>query len=1026
MVDRRRIVAPVTAALLLLVAAPAHAKRIKDIEHTTARQREGNDYLRHGKPLAALQLFGLKAAALNNPSKPPKLDLAKATSAERALCAYALLRIGHHKLARKAVKGCEKVPCVLAAAAIEAQSGSRKARLKLLAAAFKKHKSPTLQVEMGHALHEVGQRFAGRRLLDPLADAYQDGQLKAIEELVAVARSLALNGYFKDANEVLAEAAEGATTEPERLLVELHWGLLFLSKYNYRDADVSLSRVLKIDPFHPEATVAMARIDLGSDNDVRKARARLDALLKRQPNNPSALAMRAEVAIRDEELPAARGFVDKALKLRPDHPEALHALAAVALRMDDGKTFQKTEKTALKHDPGDGELYLKAAHYLELGHRYPEVLKLLQTALKKNPELWQAHAQLGMSYARVADDKNAAKHLALAFDNDPFNVRTANILNVLYDGVLKQMHILKGEHVDLRVHRRNRKALERTMLPFLQDSYELLAKKYGMAAKKPLQVEIFPTTEQFSVRTVGLPRLGAHAVCFGHLITSRSPHERPFNWKMVLHHEMSHVFHIQASGGRVPRWLTEGVAMMESAWMDPTWHIVAERRAYDRLKAGGLAKIATFNLAFSQARSMQGIVDAYYQAMLLVRFLNEKWGFSRINQLIKAHGKGGQDTTKLVKKIYGKSTEQLDEAFAAWLDDQLDRYDRDFRPAPEVLKVRLAKEWKGDGRHREGLRKALLLMDKADLGGARQTLQRAVMGRQDGKGKLVVPPLDKRYVDPVLLTTEEGCAAAYLLMDLALAHRDRREAVYLAQQLSKGRDGLCDGVVQRLIQAKVAHKEGRHDEAKQHFEKAHERDPRDGSVLAMWLRATRKKERALRIELARKMIALMPNDTLGPLMLATQSWRDLAADLGLPAPAAIGDKVDGPKTAGGPANPLKTALRAVGQKVQQANAAASPLPKKKLDAATKKQRIGDLKLAARRLEEVVPTRRASVLYEARLAVAQGRLKWALPIYRDAAGRAASEAQRAEVWCELAVVAERAAAKDDAAEAKRRCAAARAQ
>ena len=83
-----------------------------------------------------------------------------------------------------------------------------------------------------------------------------------------------------------------------------------------------------------------------------------------------------------------------------------------------------------------------------------------------------------------------------------------------------------------------------------------------------------------------------------------------------------------------------------------------------------------------------------------------------------------------------------------------------------------------------------------------------------------------------------------------------------------------------------------------------------------------------------------------------------------------------------------------------------------------------MELAAKRLEEVIPTRRPSVLYEARVAVAQKRLKWSLPIYREAARRSDTAKLRAEVWCELVVVAKKAGAKDDAAEATRRCDAAR--
>jgi len=1070
-IDRLCLLATTVAATVLFsttLVPQAHARRLKDIQRETPKLREGRDYLLHGKPFQTLKVFGLDPNQLaakpaskvadksvknvadksvknvadksvkNVADKSVKsavkrvraADLVrklpkKMTAAERSIVARSFARLGRYKAARLVIRSCKSVDCGLAAARIERLSGSRKSLLKVLGKAQKKHpKSIQLTVELGRALYDVGQKYAARRLLDPIADLYQGGQVKRIADIVAVAESLALNSYFKDANDVIAEANEGATGDAERLLVELRWGLLFLSKYNFRDADLSLEKVLKIDPFHPEATVAMARIDLHSDNDVRKARKRLDKLIARQPRHPAALAMRAEVALRDEEPKQARRFADRALAIRPDDRYALAVAAAVALSADDRKRFAKLEKRALKHDPGDGSLYVKTAHFLELGHRYPEVLKLLKKGITKDPELWAAHAQLGMSYARIADDKNALKHLTTAFNNDPYNVRTANVLNVLYDGVLKHMHVMKGDHVNLRVHRKNRKAFERTVLPFLQDSYEILAKRYKMPAKKPLQVEIFPTTEQFSVRTVGLPRLGAHAVCFGHLITSRSPHEAPFNWKMVLHHEMSHIFHIQASGGRVPRWLTEGVAMMESAWLDPTWHIIAERRAYDRLQAGKLAKIDKFSLAFSQAKSMRAIVDAYYQAMLVARFLDKKWGFDKIRRLIAGHLKG-TPTRKLIKKIYGVTPEQIDTAFQAWLATYLKRFDNDFRPTNDTIRHLLKTKWKKSNRLTEALRRALSKLKKGDAGAAFRDLVLAGFSKLDANKKRIVPPPRDRKVSPDMPRGRQACALFYLTMELSLANGDRHLAAVAAEALVGEKGGICDGVVQRLVLARKARMEGKPKLAVQHFEKAHSIDPRDGSVLSMWLKSTPAKDAKKRAEIAEKLLEIGPNSVLAPLLLAKTTWKKLAADLGMPAPRDRHRKPEKARSSKAK-NPFAMKPAAA------AKAGTSPAPTKQAKAS--KTAVGGLstderarltkalKRAAQRLEEVIPTRRASVLYEARAAVVSKRYKWALPIYRETARRSESASERAEAWCELKWVADKAKAKDDAAEAGRRCAA----
>ena len=681
MAHHRRFVSRALAALLLLTSAPTLA------EEPTALGREAGEHLLHGNLKAALGL--LERAASDRQST---LEQTPWPPGDAVIVAQVLMRQGRYPEARAVLAPLATTKNVdsqvaLAQAELERQAGTQAARLAVLGKALKTHPGdPQLQVALGAVLYETGKAREARKLLDPLADRYENGQFKEPLDLLAVAESLRLNGFVRDANRVYEEASQAVENDPERLALELAWGRLFVSKYNYRDGDKSLRKVLGIDPRQPAAVVQMARIDLKSDQDVGKARKRLDALLTENPRDLDALVLRAEVALHDEDYPVAKGFLDRAQAQRTDSLDVLAVRAALAKLADQPTDFAAAEKAAKKLNPDDGRLWLVTGEYLEMAHRYRETLLLLQTAIQAQPELWSAHAQLGMSYARVADDKNAQKELETAYGGDPFDVRTANQLNVLYDGVLKQMVTLPGKLVDLRVHRKDRKAFEREMLPFLQEAMAALQAKYGFAPEKPIQVEIFPETEQFSVRTVGLPQLGAHAVCFGHLVTSRSPNEKPFNWKMVLWHELSHIFHIQMTDGRVPRWLTEGLAMMESAWADPRWAMRMDRRAYDRLHAGQLAHVATFNLAFSQAQSMQDIVDAYYQSMLLTEFLSDRYGFAKLRNLVAGY-KTGATTTELVQRELGVTPDALDTAFAAWLGQKLARFDKDFRPyLPALVK----------------------------------------------------------------------------------------------------------------------------------------------------------------------------------------------------------------------------------------------------------------------------------------------------------------------------------------------------
>ncbi len=106
-------------------------------------------------------------------------------------------------------------------------------------------------------------------------------------------------------------------------------------------------------------------------------------------------------------------------------------------------------------------------------------------------------------------------------------------------------------------------------------------KKYNMTLRGPVQVEVYPDHEDFAVRTMGMPGLGALGVTFGEVVAMDSPSGRKpgdFNWGSTLWHEMSHVYILTATNHRVPRWFTEGLAVHEEGQASPEWSNVPPPR----------------------------------------------------------------------------------------------------------------------------------------------------------------------------------------------------------------------------------------------------------------------------------------------------------------------------------------------------------------------------------------------------------------------------------------------------------------
>ena len=80
---------------------------------------------------------------------------------------------------------------------------------------------------------------------------------------------------------------------------------------------------------------------------------------------------------------------------------------------------------------------------------------------------------------------------------------------------------------------------------------------------------MFPSHEQFGVRTTGLPWIGTVGACTGNVIAMDVPRGGPgegadlmgnFDWARVLRHEYTHTVTLALTNNRIPHWLTEAAA----------------------------------------------------------------------------------------------------------------------------------------------------------------------------------------------------------------------------------------------------------------------------------------------------------------------------------------------------------------------------------------------------------------------------------------------------------------------------------
>nr|MBP9112951.1 hypothetical protein [Polyangiaceae bacterium] len=260
---------------------------------------------------------------------------------------------------------------------------------------------------------------------------------------------------------------------------------------------------------------------------------------------------------------------------------------------------------------------------------------------------------------------------------DKFNVRAYNTLN-LYDKQIRfDYEMVDTGPIRVRLQKDGRAMLGRYVPRLLGEAFASMKTRYNFVPKLPVQVEIYNSREQFSVRTHGLPNIGIQGVCFGNMIAAISPSAEPFNWGNVLWHELGHVFAIQMSKNHVPRWFTEGLSEYETIARRPEWQREMDRDLYLALRRGSLPKLEDMNKAFTHVESVDDVAVAYYASSQLVVFLVERFGMPKVVEALRLWGKG-ETSPMVLEHAFGVPASELDRSFRSWAEKRLSRYASQF------------------------------------------------------------------------------------------------------------------------------------------------------------------------------------------------------------------------------------------------------------------------------------------------------------------------------------------------------------
>ena len=487
-------------------------------------------------------------------------------------------------------------------------------------------------LELALLQHYLGRWNEATPRLNRLIDRLQ--RSRAPLDLYRGALAARALGKHRLANSLVRTAALAAPDDPA---IQTLWGELFGEKYDQLEASKSFNEALALDAQWAPAHLGMARAL--ADTNPPNARAAAERALEIDPDYLDAHLFLAQRDLDDREETAARVSLDRALAINDRSLEARSLVAAVAYVEDRLDDFDVEVARVLAINPAYGDVYRVAGNLTARRYRFEEAVALVRRGLEIDPDNTRSYAELGMHLLRTGDEPGARQALERSFAEDPFDVVTFNLLDML-DSLDEFVTFEEGDLV-VRLHRDEAAVLKDYVLPLAQRALDDLSARYEFQAEGPILIEMFPRHDDFAVRTLGLPgMIGALGACFGKVVTLDSPRARTpgeFNWQATLWHEMAHVIALQMSNQRVPRWLTEGLSTFEEKRARPDWARDQDLGFATALNKDEVLSLRDLNGGFSRPET---ISMAYFQASVLVEHIVEEYGESTIHQLLRAYGDG--------------------------------------------------------------------------------------------------------------------------------------------------------------------------------------------------------------------------------------------------------------------------------------------------------------------------------------------------------------------------------------------------
>ena len=343
---------------------------------------------------------------------------------------------------------------------------------------------------------------------------------------------------------------------------------------------------------------------------------------------------------------------------------------------------------------------------------------------------------------------------------------------------------------------------------------------------------------------MGLAGLGALGVSFGSLLAMDTPNAREkgqFNWGSTAWHELTHAFTLGASDHRVPRWLSEGLSVLEERRVGRGWGADATVSYVIAMANGKLRPISQLSDGFLRPRFPEETQFSYYQASLFCEMVEASRGAAALPAMLRAY-RDGMNTPDVFQKVLGKTPLQIDAEYDLYAQ-------RKFAQALTAVRGSSPND-SGGGRFVATMREAAAKL-RSDRAGARALLEQAramfpEYGGNDGP--------------------------AWYLAEMARAGGDTTRALMLVEQVTSRNETAWDA---NLMEADLREARGDKAGAIRALDRLNWIWPYDPTVhVRMATLAAAQGDRARAVLERRAIIAIGPTDLLDARYELARALRD--------------------------------------------------------------------------------------------------------------------------------------------------------